>query len=78
MYVMMGSKILHSISHIFFRKENILGLFYGRPYHPIPLLEKDQYERIQRLRLIIYHHYLHMWYRVVCIGDMGGIGVKDI
>jgi hypothetical protein len=26
-------------------------------------------------RLIVYHHNLHMWYRVVYIGDMGGIGV---
>jgi hypothetical protein len=51
------------------------GFFYGEPYHPIPLLEKDQYERIQRLRLIVYHHNLHMLYRVVCIGGMGGIGV---
>jgi hypothetical protein len=23
-------------------------------YHPVPLLEKDQYERIRRLRLIVY------------------------
>jgi hypothetical protein len=38
-------------------------------------LEKDHYERIRRLRLIVYHHVLHMWYRVVCIGGMGGIGV---
>jgi hypothetical protein len=51
------------------------GLFYCGPYHPISLWEKDQYERIQRLRLIVYHHNLHMWYRVVCIGGMGGIGV---
>jgi hypothetical protein len=34
-------------------------LFYGGLYHPIPLLEKDQYERIRRLRLIVYHHNLH-------------------
>jgi hypothetical protein len=26
-------------------------------------------------RLIVYHHNLHMWYRVIYIGDMGGIGV---
>jgi hypothetical protein len=41
------------------------GLFYGGPYHPIPLLEKDQYERIWRLRLIVYHHDLNCgmgWY----------------
>jgi hypothetical protein len=49
-------------------------LFYGGPYHPIPLLEKDQYEMIRRLRLIVYHHNLHMWYMVVCIGGMCGIG----
>jgi hypothetical protein len=24
----------------------ILGEFYGGPYHPIPLLEKDQYKMI--------------------------------
>jgi hypothetical protein len=41
------------------------GLFYGGPYHPIPPLEKDQYERIRRLRLTVYHHNLQMWYRVV-------------
>jgi hypothetical protein len=51
------------------------GLFYGGPYHLISLLEKDQYERIQRLRLIVYHHNLHMWYTVVCICGMSGIGV---
>jgi hypothetical protein len=51
------------------------GLFYGGPYHPIPLLENDQHEMIERLRLIVYHHNLHMWYRVVCIGGMGGIEV---
>jgi hypothetical protein len=54
------------------------GPFYGGPYHPIPVLEKDRYERIRRLRLIVYHHYhhnLHMWYRVVCISGMGGIKV---
>jgi hypothetical protein len=49
-------------------------LFYGGPYHPIPLLEKDQYEMIRRLRLIVYHHNLHMWYMVVCIDGMCGIG----
>jgi hypothetical protein len=37
------------------------------------LLEKKQYERIQRLRLIVYHHNLRMCYRVVCIGGMGGL-----
>jgi hypothetical protein len=51
------------------------GLFYGGPYHPISLLKNDRYERIRRLRLIVYHHNLHMWYRVICIGGMGGIGV---
>jgi hypothetical protein len=51
------------------------GLSYGGPYHPIPLLEKDQYKRIRQLRLIVYHHNLHMWYRVVCIGGMGCIKV---
>jgi hypothetical protein len=30
---------------------------------------------LRGLRLIVYHHDLHMWYRVVCIGSMGGIGV---
>jgi hypothetical protein len=53
----------------------IIVLFYGGPYHPISLLEKDQYERIRRMRLIVYHHNLHMWCRVVYIGGMGGIGV---
>jgi hypothetical protein len=53
----------------------ILGLFYGGSYHSVLLLEKDQYGSIQRLRLIVCHHNLHMWYRVVCIGGMGGIGV---
>jgi hypothetical protein len=37
--------------------------------------ENDQYERIRRLRLIVYHHNLHTWYMLVCIGGMGGIGV---
>jgi hypothetical protein len=32
---------------------------------PLPPLEKDQYEMIRRLRLIVYHHNLHLWYRVV-------------
>jgi hypothetical protein len=41
----------------------------------VPLLENDPYERIQRLGLIVYHHNLHMWYAVVRIGGMGGIGV---
>jgi hypothetical protein len=53
----------------------IIVLFYGGPYHPISLLEKDQYERIRRMRLIVYHHNLHMWCRVVYIGGMGGMGV---
>jgi hypothetical protein len=44
-----------------------LGLFYGGLYHPIPLLENDQYERIRWLRWIVYHYNLHMWYRVVYI-----------
>jgi hypothetical protein len=48
------------------------GLFYGGPYRPIPLLENDQYVRIRQLRLIVYHHNLHMWYMVVCIGGMSG------
>jgi hypothetical protein len=52
----------------------ILGLFYGGPYHPIPLLENYQY-RIRRLRLIVYHHNLHLWYKVVYIGIICGIGV---
>jgi hypothetical protein len=38
-------------------------LVYGGPYHIMPLFKKDQYERILWLRLIVYHHYLHMWYR---------------
>jgi hypothetical protein len=49
-------------------------LFYGGPYQTIPPLENDQYERIWRLRLIVYHNNLHLWYRVVYIGGMGGIG----
>jgi hypothetical protein len=49
----------------------VFGFFYGGPYHLIPLLEKDQYERIKRLRLIVYHHNLYMWYKVVCIGGIG-------
>jgi hypothetical protein len=32
--------------------------------------KKDQYERIRRLRLIVYHHNLHMWYRVICRGGI--------
>jgi hypothetical protein len=51
------------------------GLSYGGPYHPIPLLEKEQYERIWRLRLIAYHHNLHLGYVVVYIGDIDGIRV---
>jgi hypothetical protein len=46
-----------------------------RTNHPIPLLEKGQSERIWRLRLIVYHHNLHMWYMVVYIGVICGIGV---
>jgi hypothetical protein len=42
---------------------------------PLPLLEKDQYRRIQWLRSIAYHHNLHMWYEVVCIGGVGDIEV---
>jgi hypothetical protein len=53
--------------------ELLFGPFYGGPYHLISLLENDQYERIRWLRLIVYHHNLHMWYRVVCIGGMDGI-----
>jgi hypothetical protein len=55
-------------------KNPVLGLFWWT-ISPIPLLEKDQYERIQQLRLIVYHHNLYMWYMVVCIGGMSGIGV---
>jgi hypothetical protein len=47
-----------------------LGFFYVVPYHPISLLENDQYERIWRLRLIVYHHNLHLWYMVVYIGGI--------
>jgi hypothetical protein len=43
----------------------------GEPYQPILLLEKNQYERIRRLRLIVYHHNLHLWYRVIYIGGIG-------
>jgi hypothetical protein len=53
------------------RTGSLQGHFYGRPYHLIPLLEKDQYERIRRLRLIVYHHNLHLWYRVIYIGGIG-------
>jgi hypothetical protein len=49
----------------------IFALFYGGPYHPIPLLENNRYERICQLRLIVYHHNLHLWYRVVYIGGIG-------
>jgi hypothetical protein len=45
--------------------------FYCRPYHHVPLLEKDQYERIWRLRLILYHYNLHLWYMVIYIGVIG-------
>jgi hypothetical protein len=46
-------------------------LLCGGPHHLIPLFQKDQ--RIRRLRLIVYHHNLHMWYSVVYtgIGDIG-------
>jgi hypothetical protein len=39
------------------------------------LLEKNQYERIRQLRLIVYHQNLHLWYRVVYIGSIDNIGV---
>jgi hypothetical protein len=58
-----------------YRKSPRRGLFYGVPYHHIPLLEKDQYGMIQRLRFIIYHYSLHLWYKLVYIGDICGIRV---
>jgi hypothetical protein len=33
-------------------------------------LKKDQYGRIRRSRLILYHHNLHLWYGVICMGGM--------
>jgi hypothetical protein len=44
--------------------------FFGGSYHPIPLLENNQYGRIRWLRLIVYYHNLHLWYRVVYIGGI--------
>jgi hypothetical protein len=52
-------------------------LFYNGSYQPNTLyhyFKRDPYERIRQLRLIVYHHNLHMWYRVVYI-DICDIGV---
>jgi hypothetical protein len=53
--------------------QSIKGLICGGPYHPIPLLEKDQYERIRQMKLIIYHTTTCTW--VDNIGGMDGVGV---
>jgi hypothetical protein len=55
---------------IYFHLARKYSVLYGGPYHPIPLLKKDQYERIWWLILILSHHNLHMWYRVVYIGGI--------
>jgi hypothetical protein len=52
------------------RSSFVTRLFYDGPYHHIPLLEKNQYETIRPLRLIVYHHNLHLWYKVVYIGGI--------
>jgi hypothetical protein len=38
-------------------------------------VEKNQYGRIRRPRLIAYHHNLHMWYTVIYIDDIDGIRI---
>jgi hypothetical protein len=44
---------------------------------PYTTIEKDQYERIRRLELIVFHNNLHMWYTVVYIEHRWNRGIIE-